>query len=108
MTSIIETIPISTSLLHIITINGDDEEHITAVDMIINPLDCDEPCNSVIIVTWENIGKKPGKFRPAIKVNETKIELGTEITLTKNHTTTQTFNLTNLMEGTYTICPYPN
>ncbi len=108
MTSIRGTIPISTSSLHIIAINGDDEEHITATNMIIKPLDCDEPCNSVVIVTWENTGQKPETFRPAIKVNGTKIELGTEITLIKNHTTTQSFNLTNLMEGTYTICPYPN
>jgi hypothetical protein len=108
MTSILGTIPISTSSLHIIALNGDDEENITATDMIINPLDCDEPCNSVVTVTWKNIGKKSATFRPAIKVNGIKIELVTEITLTKNHTTIQTFNLTNLMEGTYTICPYPN
>lgn len=103
-----KTTPIFMSDDHISIMNGDDNGHITATNMTINPTNCDEPCNSIVTVTWENIGKKPGKFRPAIKVNETKIELGTEITLNKNRTTTQTFNLTNLMEGTYTICPYPN
>ncbi len=87
--------------------NGDDDGHIIATNIIINPTDCDEPCNSVVTVTWKNTGKKQ-KFMPAIKVNGTKIELGTEITLNKNQTTTKTFNLTNIMEGTYTICPYPN
>lgn len=94
---------------HMSIMNGDDDdEHIIATNMIINPTDCDEPCNSIVTVTWKNIDKWREKFRPAIKVNGTKIELGIEITLNKNDVTTQTFNLTNLMEGTYTICPYPN
>lgn len=95
----------------IITTNGDhddDDRNITATDMIIDPIDCDEPCNVTIIVTWANRGNKREKFKPAIKVNDTKIELGIEIALNKNQITTQTFNLTNLMEGTYTVCPYPN
>lgn len=108
MITMLRTTPMSILSTFIIAMNGDDEEHIAATNMTINPVDCNEPCNSVVIVTWENIGKKPGTFVPAITVNGTKIELGTEIRLTKNQTTTQTFNLTNLMEGTYTICPYPN
>lgn len=87
------------------TLNG---EKIAAMDMIINPTDCDEPCNATVTVTWKNTGSGIAKFNPAITVNENKIKLGTEITLHKNETTTQTFNLTNLMEGTYSICPYPN
>lgn len=92
---------------HISTMNGDDDDHIIATNIIINPTDCDEPCNSVVTVTWKNMGKKQ-KFCPTIKVNGTKIELGRYITLDKYETTTQTFNLTNIMEGTYIICPYPN
>lgn len=96
---------------HISIMNGDDdddEKHITATNMTINPTDCDEPCNPVVTITWKNISEKRENFRPAIKVNGTKIELGMEITLNKNQTTTKTFSLTNLIEGTYTICPYPN
>lgn len=99
--------------VRIIKINGDDdddddEHHITATNMTIDPIDCDEPCSSTVSVTWTNTGKKEEDFRPAIKVNGTKIELEIEITLNKNQSTTQIFNLTDLMEGTYTICPYPN
>jgi len=93
---------------HTSVMNGDDEKYITATNMTINPTDCDEPCNSVVTITWKNIGQKKEKFRPAIKVNGKKIELGIEITLKKNQITEKTFSLTNLMEGTYTICPYPN
>ena len=93
-----------TPVNHIITTNG---EHITATGMTINPIDCDEPCNATVTVIWKNIGNGPGKFRPGIKVNEDRIRLD-EMTLAKNQTTTQIFNLTNIMEGTYTICPDPN
>lgn len=95
------------TIAQVITINGDSNHNITATDMIINPIECDEPCNATVTVTWTNTGPRE-TFRPAIKVNGTKIELGIEITLNKNHETTQTFNLTNLMEGIYTICPDPN
>ncbi len=89
---------------HIITANG---AHVTAIDMIIDPTDCDEPCDATVTVTWKNIGNGPGKFRPGIKVNGDRIRLD-EITLAKNQTTTKIFNLTDIMEGTYTICPDPN
>lgn len=87
--------------------DGDDEGSIIATSIIIDPTDCDEPCSPIVTVTWKNMGKRQ-KFNPAIKVNGTKIELDTEITLKKDQTTTQTFSLTDIMEGTYTICPYPN
>ena len=108
-----KTTPMFMSDDHISIMNGDDDEHddddehIIATNIIINPTDCDEPCDSIVTVTWKNIGKRQ-KFRPAIKVNGTIIELDIEIILNKNQTTTQTFNLTNIMEGTYIICPYPN
>ena len=87
------------------TLNG---EKITATNMVLSTIDCNEPCNAIVTVTWKNIGNGKGKFNPAIKVNGNNIQLSTEITLDKNQTTTQIFHLTNLMEGTYTICPNPN
>lgn len=82
--------------------------NIAATSMTLSTIDCDEPCNPTVTVIWTNTGKRE-KFRPAITVNGNKIELGTEITLDKNHSTMPVeFNLTNLMEGTYEICPYPN
>src|SRR3990167_9765187 len=104
MTKTSETAPIYTRATYIQTVNG---EHITATNMTINPTDCDEPCSATVTVTWKNSGQGSGKFKPAIKVNGIKNELE-EITLKRNQTITKTFNLINLMEGTYTICPYPN
>jgi|SRR3990167_9688407 len=91
--------------LPIFNLNG---AKVTAIYMNINPMDCDEPCDATVTVTWKNIGNSPTKFRPAITINGIKRYLGIEITLNKNQTTTQTFNLSSLMEGTYIICPYPN
>lgn len=90
------------------TVNGDDKGHITAINMVIDPIDCDEPCNAIITVTWKNIGEKSEKFKPVIIVNGTKTGEKPEMPLARNQTTTQTFNLNNLTEGTYIICPYPN
>lgn len=81
---------------------------IVATNMTLSTYDCDEPCNPTVTVIWTNTGSRQ-KFRPEITVNGNKIEFGKEITLNKNQSTSPiTFNLINLMEGTYEICPYPN
>lgn len=90
---------------HITSMNG---ARITATHMTIEPTDCDESCNATVTVTWKNIGNGPGKFKPAIKIDDTRIRLDEEINLAKGQTTTQIFNITNLMEGIYTVCPIPN
>ncbi len=97
-------------MTRLIMLNGDDDDddHITATNMIIDPIDCYEPCNVTIAVTWTNTSEERKRFRPAIDVNGIRIELGIEISLKSHRTTTQTFNLTDLMEGVYTVCPYPN
>jgi hypothetical protein len=82
-------------------------EKITAIDMFLSTTDCDEPCNAITTVTWKNIGNGPGKFRPGITINGTRVRLE-ETTLNKNQTITKTFNLNGLMEGIYRICPDPN
>lgn len=80
---------------------------IKAASMTLSTIDCDEPCSPTVTVIWINTGDK-AKFRPAIKVNDHKTELG-EITVNKNqYTSPIVFNLTNLMAGTYNICPDPN
>lgn len=90
---------------YIVTMNG---EGITATNMDVSPLDCDEECDVTITVTWENKSNRRRKFIPAIIVDGNKISLGTEIYLNKNDIITRTYNLTNLTEGTYNICPDPN
>ena len=81
---------------------------IVATSMTLSTIDCDEPCNPTVTVIWKNTGNTT-KFKPAITVNGNKIEKSTEITLSRNQFTSPIiFNLTNLMEGIYKICPYPN
>jgi hypothetical protein len=83
--------------------------NIVATDMTMSKNDCEEPCDVTVTITWQNIGSKPGTITPGIIVNDVTTN-GTPITLAKDETVTQTFNLTNLPEiaGDYTICPYPN
>lgn len=81
--------------------------NIVAMDMIMSTHDCDEPCNATVTITWKNIGGRTGTITPGIVING-ETTSGTEITLAKNETATQTFELTGLLEDDYDICPYPN
>jgi hypothetical protein len=81
--------------------------NIIATNMTVDPTDCDELCDVTVTVTWQNTGGRTATITPAIVVNTTRTE-GTPITLIKNQTVTITFNVTDLTEGTYTICPDPN
>lgn len=88
---------------HIIAMNGD----IVAVSMTVIPTNCYEPCNVTVMVTWQNVSNRSVDFWPTIVVNKkTRIELD-RTTLPENESTIQTFNITDLVEGTYTICPHP-
>lgn len=83
--------------------------HIVATNMILGTNDCDEPCTTTVTITWTNTGSRTGTITPGIVVNGVTTS-GTPITLAKDETATQIFNLTNLPEivGDYNICPYPN
>jgi len=88
--------------------------NITAIDMIITKKSCTEPCNCVepcdvdISITWKNTGGVPGTFEPAIKINTVRTGSGSNKNLGVNETYTETFNVINLIEGNYNICPDPN
>ena len=81
--------------------------HITATNMTIDHIDCDEPCDSTITITWTNTGSRTATIIPGIVVNGTRTA-GTSMTLAKDQTSIQTFHVTGLTEGTYTVCPDPN
>ena len=81
--------------------------NIVAIDMIMSTNDCDEPCDTTVTITWKDIGSRTGTVTPGIVVNGVTTP-GTPITLAKDATATQTFNLTGLTENDYNICPYPN
>ncbi len=107
MIAVFETIPISTPISIPVSIPILNGTKIRATSLVLSTTDCDEPCSITVTVIWKNTGNS-GSFKPAITVNGIKTEKTYYITLGKNKTTTQIFNLTDLMEGTYTVCPYPN
>lgn len=81
--------------------------NIVATNMVLSTIDCDEPCNATVTITWTNIGSRQGTVVPGVVVNGATT-LGTSITLNKDETATQTFALNGLTEADYDICPYPN
>ena len=90
------------------TISVTAPSNITATNMILDKNYCEPSCNVIVTITWENTGGKKGTFEPAIIVNGIRTGLGSTIDLNKKETTIQTFNLTGLVEGSYTVCPDPN
>jgi hypothetical protein len=83
-------------------------KEIVAINMVIYPIDCDEPCNATVTITWKNTSNKRIEFRPTIDVNGQKISPYGEMSIAKYQTITKTFDITGLMEGIYTVCPDPN
>jgi hypothetical protein len=81
---------------------------ITATNIVVTPGTCTAPCNVNADVTWTNQGGTPGTFTPAISVNGGAPITLPAVTLAAGASTTQTFTLTGLTTGTYTICPVPN
>lgn len=81
---------------------------ITATSITPSVTNCQELCSLTIDVTWTNQGNASGIFAPGIQVgNETPLMLAEE-TLDIGMTTTHTFSITGLVQGSYTICPIPN
>lgn len=82
--------------------------NITATDLVLNTYDCDEPCTVNITITWQNIGGRNGSFEPAYIFNGIRKGLGSNVNLVPNQTYQNVFTESNLIEGTYNICPDPN
>lgn len=82
--------------------------HIIATDLIIDPADCDEPCDSTVTITWKNAGGRTQTITPAIIVDGLTTPATAPITLAKNETATVVFHVTGLLEGDHSVCPDPN
>lgn len=82
--------------------------NITATNITLTQSECVEPCDTNVTITWENIGGVPGSFEPAVVVNGARTGLGSSINLSPTETHVEVFSLTELIAGTYTICPDPN
>ena len=81
---------------------------ITATNIDTNMSQCLEPCTIIVTVAWINNGNAIGMFEPAIIINDTRTGSGTNISLDIGSTYTGIFTISDLMKGTYTICPDPN
>lgn len=81
--------------------------NITATDISYSTTDCDEPCNATVTITWTNTGGRTATITPAIIVDGIRTE-GALITLAKNESATQMFNVIGLIEGDHSVCPDPN
>lgn len=82
--------------------------HIIATDLIIDPIDCDEPCDSTVTITWKNVGGRTQTITPAIIVDGLTTPSAAPITLAKNETATVVFHVTGLLEGDHSVCSDPN
>ena len=82
--------------------------NITATSIVLTTNSCTEPCSCDATITWQNTGGTPGVFEPAILVNGVRTGLGSNVNLAAGATDTRTFNLVDLVAGSYTICPNPN
>lgn len=70
--------------------------------------ECQEPCSVSVKFTWKNTGGVGGRFEPAIVVNGTRTGSGTQQNISPGQEYTEIFDLIDLINGTYTICPDPN
>lgn len=82
--------------------------HITATDMVIDPTDCDELCDSTITITWTNTGGRTQTITPGIVIDEVMTPATAPITLAKHESAIVIFHVTGLTEGDHSVCPYPN
>lgn len=80
---------------------------VTAISMVVTPTTCTPPCNATVTVIWQNNGITSVTFIPTIKIDNTVYQ-NPSILLSAGKTTTQIFNVTGLVAGTYTVCPVPN
>ncbi len=89
------------------TITVTRPSHITALNMTIEPTECDELCDSTVTITWTNTGGRTETITPGIVVDGVRTA-GTPITLARDETATQIFQVSGLLEGVHTVCPDPN
>jgi len=82
--------------------------HITATNMVIDPTDCDELCDSTVTITWTNTGSRTQTITPGIVVDGVTTPATAPITLAKDESATVIFNITGLTEGEHSVCPDPN
>ena len=82
--------------------------NITATTITPSVTSCQELCSLTVDVTWTNNGTVSGLFTPGIQVGIEPPSMLAEETLDVGMSITHTFNITGLVQGSYTICPIPN
>jgi hypothetical protein len=93
------------------TITVNTPANITATNITADTMSCQPLCDTTVDVTWQNFGGTSGSFYPAIKINDVRTPLSipeVPISIDPGLSTTKSFIVSGLIEGTYTVCPDPN
>jgi hypothetical protein len=98
--------------LYIDNVQLSDYLGITATNIVPSTTNCQSLCDATIDVTWTNEGTIARSFYPAITINTTtRIPLAmpeVPTSIDPGLSTTKSFIISGLIEGSYTICPDPN
>lgn len=81
---------------------------IISTDLTINLIDCTEPCSSIVIVTWQNIGDIEDTFSPTILVDNIVHTVLPSEQLAAGDIVSRTFTISGIEKGSHTICPSPS
>lgn len=82
--------------------------YITATSITPSVTTCQAPCTLTVSVTWTNQGDTAGTFAPNLSIDDTPGTAFASESLNPGATITHTFNISNIGQGSHTICPIPN
>jgi len=82
--------------------------NVISATLTVDTNDCVAPCTVNGTVSWTNTGGSPGTLDPAILVNTISTNLGSAVQINPGATLQYTFQLSNLIAGTYSVCAYPD
>lgn len=85
----------------------DTVANIEVVAFEVSPTTCKSPCNTAVLITWQNTGTAPATFTPGYTVNGTLYETS-PITLSPGQQGALQQTVYGLTTGSYEICPVPN
>lgn len=91
-----------------VTVTVSSLASIISTVLTVDKNDCIAPCTVNGTVSWTNTGGSPGTLDPAILVNNTPTRIGSAVQINPGATLQYTFQLPNLIAGTYNVCAQPD
>jgi PKD repeat protein len=82
--------------------------NIISSTLTVDTNDCTAPCTVNGMVSWINTGGSPGTLYPTILINTVSTSIGSAVQINPGETLQYTFQLPNLIAGTYDICAQPD